>query len=100
MRSHLLECPQAAAAPGHVLLFRLRGYPARHLAVLLTGGDMAHAVKGRGVVRSRFGHWRRRRLVGVFAFPQARKDRRHDGSDHINTQYGQQFLNSDLGRLV
>ena len=57
-------------APGQVILFRMRpGDPARHMAVLLDDGNMAHAVRGRGVVTSRFGKWWRRRLVGVFSFP-------------------------------
>jgi cell wall-associated NlpC family hydrolase len=45
-----LEVPWEARQPGDVLLFRF-GHTASHAAILLDGGDMVHALNGKGVVR-------------------------------------------------
>nr|WP_256515442.1 NlpC/P60 family protein [Alsobacter ponti] len=65
----LATLPPDAAEPGDVLLFRFRaGAPAKHLGVMSAPGRMIHAQEGASVAETPFGVWRRR-LVGVFRFP-------------------------------
>src|SRR5258706_16047493 len=46
-RRHLLEIDSAAAAPGDVLVFRLRALaPAKHATILVTANAMVHAMVG------------------------------------------------------
>lgn len=71
---HLVERASADAAPGDVLLLRMRdGAAARHLGVLADGDagapTLIHAYSGRGVVESSLGSAWRRRVVAAFRFP-------------------------------
>ncbi len=69
-KQYLVEVSLPCPVPGSVLLFRMRtDLPARHLGVLAKDGFLIHAAHGRGVVKSRFGKWWRRRLIGIFSFP-------------------------------
>jgi NlpC/P60 family putative phage cell wall peptidase len=69
--------PLAEAAPGDVLLFRMRdGSIAKHLGIAAEIGPAAsfvHAYSGHGVIESPMsGPWARR-IVGRFAFPNGDK---------------------------
>lgn len=67
---HLVPIPVAGAAPGDVLLFRLKpGAMAKHAGLLVAPGRMVHACSGRAVVEVHLGSWWRRRLVAAFVFP-------------------------------
>lgn len=73
-RRHLIEKPLKEAAPGDVILFRLReGGPAKHLGIQ---GDIGpevtfiHAYEGHGVVESPLSTPWSRRIVARFAFPE------------------------------
>ncbi|MGJ3231307.1 MAG: NlpC/P60 family protein [Oceanicaulis sp.] len=59
-----------SGAPGDVLLFRYApGCPAKHCAILSGPDRMIHAWHGRAVCETALGPWWRRRVAGVFAFP-------------------------------
>ncbi|XBQ16278.1 MAG: NlpC/P60 family protein [Oceanicaulis sp.] len=65
-----LLVPTGAAEPGDVLLFRFRpGVPAKHCAIVSGPGRMIHAWHGRAVCETALCPWWRRRIAGVFAFP-------------------------------
>jgi NlpC/P60 family putative phage cell wall peptidase len=70
-RRHLVA--REEAAPGDVLLFRMReGSVAKHLGILTEGGDaprFIHAYIGHGVVENSLAAPWRRRIVAAFAFP-------------------------------
>ncbi len=70
---HLRPKPLRAAAPGDVLLFRMRaGAVAKHLGVQSATGAQAafiHAYTGHGVLESPLSAPWRRRIVARFAFP-------------------------------
>jgi NlpC/P60 family putative phage cell wall peptidase len=67
---HLTQVAPDDAAPGHVLIFRLRpGLVAKHAAILATPTTMIHAIEGAPVAEVAFSPWWRRRLAAVFAFP-------------------------------
>jgi NlpC/P60 family putative phage cell wall peptidase len=70
-RRHLV--PREEAAPGDVLLFRMRDRSvAKHLGILTEVGDMprfVHAYGGHGVVENSLSAPWRRRVVAAFAFP-------------------------------
>ncbi|MFC3118292.1 NlpC/P60 family protein [Jhaorihella thermophila] len=73
-RRHLRELPNGEAAPGDVLLFRMRaGSVAKHLGIVTETGEaprFVHAYSGHGVVESPLsGPWARR-VVARFAFPK------------------------------
>jgi NlpC/P60 family putative phage cell wall peptidase len=72
--AHLVAKPLAEAAPGDVLLFRMRcGAVAKHLGVQSAIGDRAgfvHAYQGHGVTESPFSAPWRAKLVARFALPQ------------------------------
>ena len=73
-RRHLSEVPLTRAAPGDVLLFRMkRAGPAKHLAILSRPLNDAptfiHAYSGHGVCESTLGEAWRRRLAHAFQFP-------------------------------
>lgn len=70
-RRHLGEIDLAAARPGDVLAFRLRpSLPAKHAAILATAGTMIHAMERCPVAEVAFSPWWRRRVAGVFSFPE------------------------------
>ncbi|NJO56344.1 MAG: peptidase P60 [Rhodospirillales bacterium] len=67
---HLSAKAIGQAAPGDVLVFRLRpGFVAKHAAILATDVTMIHAVEGVPVGEVALTPWWRRRIAGVFAFP-------------------------------
>lgn len=71
---HLAEKPRAEAAPGDLLLFRMRGGAvAKHLGIqggLDAAASFVHAYSGRGVVESPLSLPWQRRIVARFEFPQ------------------------------
>lgn len=57
--------------PGDVLVFRYRaGLPAKHCAIASSEATMIHALERAGVVEVPLAPWWRRRIAGVFAFPE------------------------------
>lgn len=73
-RRHLVETPLEQAAPGDVLLFRMRrGSVAKHLGIQSKTGEtpfFIHSYSGHGVVESALtGPWARR-VVARFRFPE------------------------------
>ena len=69
-RRRLVALPVTAAAPGDVLVFRYAAdHPAKHCAILSAPARMIHAWHGRAVCETALTGWWRRRLAGVFAFP-------------------------------
>ncbi|RKF12971.1 peptidase [Roseovarius spongiae] len=75
-RRHLCAKARLAAAPGDVLLFRMReGAIAKHLGIQgRTGAEASfiHAYSGHAVVESPLGAPWRRRIVARFTFPEER----------------------------
>lgn len=71
---HLVDKPRDAAAPGDVLLFRMRdGGVAKHVGVQAEIGaapSFIHAYSGRGVVESALTPPWARRVVARFSFPE------------------------------
>ncbi|MFW2543533.1 NlpC/P60 family protein [Primorskyibacter sp. 2E107] len=71
--AHLVRKPLDAAAPGDVLLFRMRdGSVAKHVGIQSRIGDDAafiHAYSGHGVIESALSAPWARRVVARFAFP-------------------------------
>ena len=71
---HLVARPLPEAAPGDVLLFRMRdGGVAKHVGLQAETGPVPsfiHAYSGRGVVESALTPPWARRLVARFAFPE------------------------------
>jgi len=69
----LLPVAQGQAAPGDVLLFRMRpDAVAKHLGILASCGAEAsfiHAYSGHGVVLSPFSEPWRRKVAAIFRFP-------------------------------
>lgn len=71
MRRHFREKPPNAMAPGDLLLFRWRPHlPAKHAGVLVEPGSFVHAYQGSAVSVSPLVPQWRRRIAGVFAFPE------------------------------
>ena len=72
-RRHLEPCTTKAAAPGDVLLFRMRaGSVAKHVGIVGRIGGAAtfiHSYSGHGVVESPLSRPWRRRIVARFKFP-------------------------------
>lgn len=68
-RRHLVPC-EGAIRPGSVLVFRWReSAPAKHCGIASTPGRFIHAHDGAGVAEvALIGGWRRR-IAGVFDFP-------------------------------
>lgn len=67
---HLNPVALAEAAPGNILIFRLRvDTVAKHAAILATPQTMIHAIEGVCACEVSFGPWWRRRLAAVFEFP-------------------------------
>jgi len=71
---HLEQKPLVEAAPGDVLLFRMRrGGVAKHLGIqggIRCAPSFIHAYSGQGVVESPFSTPWKRRVVARFAFPE------------------------------
>lgn len=71
-RRHLIEIAPPGA-PGDVVLFRFaQGCPAKHCAILSGPDRILHAWHGRAVCETALGPWWRRRIAGVYAFPDQR----------------------------
>lgn len=69
-RFHLNERSLAALEAGDVLLFRMRkGAVAKHLGIASRPDHFIHAYSGHGVVENTLSAPWRRRVAGVFAFP-------------------------------
>lgn len=69
---HLVSVQIAFAAPGDVLLFRMRSdAPMKHAAILSTPDRIIHAYWGRAVVENRLAPFWRARLAAAFSFPGA-----------------------------
>lgn len=61
---------RGAERPGDILAFRWQtGAAAKHLAILSTGNRIIHAYEGHAVTASAFVPGWRRRVAGMFAFP-------------------------------
>lgn len=70
-RRHCREKACADAAPGDLLLFRWRpNLPAKHAGILVSGDRFVHAYQGMAVTASALVPQWRRRIAGVFAFPE------------------------------
>ena len=68
-RRHLVEKPVADAAPGDVLVFRMRsGAVAKHVGIMSSGEAFIHSFSGHGVVESALTDAWRRRVAAVFGF--------------------------------
>jgi NlpC/P60 family putative phage cell wall peptidase len=64
-------CPAEALAAGRVVLFRLGAAShARHCAILVSAARFIHAQERIGVVEADLTEGWRRRVAGVFAFPE------------------------------
>jgi NlpC/P60 family putative phage cell wall peptidase len=70
-RRHFGERPMDQMQPGDLLLFRWRPHlPAKHAGILTAPGHFVHAYASHAVnVSALVPQWRRR-IAGVFAFPQ------------------------------
>ncbi|WP_425351396.1 NlpC/P60 family protein [Kumtagia ephedrae] len=69
-RRHCREKPAGTAAAGDLLLFRWRAsLPAKHAAILIAPDRFVHAYEGSTVVVSPLVPQWRKRIAGVFAFP-------------------------------
>jgi NlpC/P60 family putative phage cell wall peptidase len=76
-RALMVEIDPAEAAPGDVLLFRMRaGWPAKHLGLRAAAPEGAptviHAYSGRAVLESALGPALSRRIAAAFRFPSGR----------------------------
>lgn len=70
-RRHCREKPLAELAPGDLLLFRWRAHlPVKHVGIFAGGGRFIHAYEGSAVTLSALVPQWRRRIAGVFAFPE------------------------------
>lgn len=69
-RRHCVERGGKTVSAGDLLLFRIRPrLPARHCGIAIAEDRFLHAYQGHAVIASPLDpHWRRR-LCGVFAFP-------------------------------
>lgn len=75
-RRRFVEKPSREIAAGDLLVFRWKArWPASHCGVASAPDAMIHAQDGACVAEVALCAWWRRRLVGVFAFPD-REDRR------------------------
>ncbi|MEW9806800.1 NlpC/P60 family protein [Mesorhizobium marinum] len=70
-RRHFVEKPRGAMAPGDVMVFRWRPHlQAKHAGILIGAGRFVHAYEGMAVSASVLAPQWRRRIAGVFAFPE------------------------------
>ena len=68
---HLQKISLADIEPGDVVVFRLRpGVVAKHAAIFASASTIIHAMEGASVCEVSFSNWWRRRVAGVFRFPQ------------------------------
>lgn len=71
VRRHFLEKPQGEMAAGDLLVFRWRPHlPAKHAGILTEPDRFVHAYEGTAVSLSALVPQWRRRIAGVFAFPE------------------------------
>ena len=71
VRRHFGERPMDQMQPGDLLLFRWRPHvPAKHAGILTAQDHFVHAYQGHAVTVSALVPQWRRRIAGVFAFPQ------------------------------
>lgn len=71
-RKYLTEQADSEPRPGDVLLFRMRkGAVAKHLGIASASDRFIHAYSGHGVVESALSTPWKRRIAGVFAFPDS-----------------------------
>ena len=69
-RRHLIDRGGATPRPGDVILFRWRPHmPAKHAGIMLGDDRFIHAYQGASVTISTLVPQWRRRIAGVFAFP-------------------------------
>ncbi len=69
-RRHLVEIQVSAAAPGDVLIFRLRpGLVAKHTGLKVSATTMIHAVEGMDAAEVALTPWWLRRIAAAFQFP-------------------------------
>ena len=72
-RRHLGEKPVAGAAPGDVLVFRMRsGAVAKHVGIVAGPAAFIHSFSGHGVVESALTDAWRRRVAACFGFYERR----------------------------
>lgn len=70
-RRHCVEKPIEMLAAGDLLLFRWRpALPAKHIGIAVSDTSFIHAYQGNAVVVSALVPQWRRRIGGVFTFPQ------------------------------
>lgn len=70
-RRHCREKPLTELASGDLLLFRWRAHlPAKHAGIFAGGGRFVHAYEGGAVMLSALVPQWRRRIAGVFEFPE------------------------------
>ena len=74
-RRHCREKPVAEARRGDLLLFRWKPhFPAKHAAIVVTPERIVHAYQGHAVLVSPLAAQWRRRIAGVFEFPDTQQD--------------------------
>jgi NlpC/P60 family putative phage cell wall peptidase len=77
-RTYLVDVPDYGCLPEHwtflpgdVLLFRMRpGAVAKHCGIVTESGRFVHSHTGRGTVEIELSDWWRKRIVGLFTFPE------------------------------
>lgn len=75
-RAYCREKALGEAQPGDVLLFRWRPqHAAKHLGILVSADSFLHAYEGHAVMVSALIPQWRRRIAGVFAFPEIASSR-------------------------
>ena len=68
---HLIAVPDRELVPGAALVFRFaRHLPAKHIAIATAPDRFIHAMEGAMVSEVALVPWWRRRIAGVFLFPQ------------------------------
>jgi NlpC/P60 family putative phage cell wall peptidase len=69
-RQHMTEISIQDAAPGDVLIFRLRpGFVAKHAGIKATNATFIHAMEGLAAAEVPLTPWWQRRIAAVFRFP-------------------------------
>lgn len=70
-RRHLVALTPQQVQPGDLLVFRWReGVAAKHLGILAEGNRFIHAYEGHAVCASALVPQWKRRIAGVFSFPE------------------------------
>lgn len=71
VRRHFFTCPDGKTDTGRLIVFRWRpDVPAKHAGICIDGERFVHAYEGTAVTVSRLVPQWRRRIAGVFAFPE------------------------------